>query len=140
MIELSIQNSAGEFPALQEPHPYGPSLRYLWTEAKQSGKSDEAASEHIIAWARHRPAVWELEDKRKKKSKAHSVLLLAEHLTRKLNWSRSDDLDFPWRTEVEGIRWQIRLNDFPDDMMYSLLVNDEAIVNFHDWPETWQRE
>jgi hypothetical protein len=36
--------------------------------------------------------------------------------------------------------WRVGLNDFPDDLMYTLIVNDQIIGKFHDWPEHWNRE
>jgi hypothetical protein len=26
----------------------------------------------------------------------------------------------------------------PDDLMYTLIINDAIIGKFHDWPEAWQ--
>ena len=31
------------------------------------------------------------------------------------------------------------MNDFPDELMYSLIIDSENAGDFHDWPETWQR-
>jgi hypothetical protein len=37
--------------------------------------------------------------------------------------------------------WRIRINDFPDELMYSLMIGGENAgdFHFHDWPETWRR-
>lgn len=68
------------------------------------------------------------------------------------NW-----LDFPqiasakpiWRTArnnkphivfdamEDGVLWEVRLNDFPDEPAYSLLVNGVVIIHFNDWPVSW---
>ena len=48
-------------------------------------------------------------------------------------------LDYRWQTEVAGQRWRIQLNDFPDDVMYTLLIDDREVGSFHDWPASWQR-
>jgi hypothetical protein len=65
---------------------------------------------------------------------------LGEHLAREVSWVGRDDPDHSWAAEVDGQSWRVRLNDFPDELMYGLVIGDELVDNFHDWPETWQRE
>lgn len=125
--------------SVEQPHGYGPSLRRLWLEAKQLGKTDDEASGSIQQWARHVPAAWAIEDQRKKKGLAHVNPTLGEHLSRSLTWSRSGDADYPWETEVDGYKWRVRINDFPDDFMYTLFIGDDEIGPFHDWPGSWKR-
>ena len=31
----------------------------------------------------------------------------------------------------------MRLNDFPDENLYTLLVNDVEVAQFYDWPTDW---
>jgi hypothetical protein len=31
------------------------------------------------------------------------------------------------------------VRDFPDDLMYTLIINDAVISKFHDWLKSWQR-
>ena len=140
-IALIYGNSANQLDArsMEQPHAYGPSLRRLWVEAKQSGKSDQDACAAVVRWARHSPAVWANEDQRKKKGLAHLNPLLGSYLARALNWNITSDHDFPWKSHVEGAHWQVRLNDFPDDLMYTLIIDGNEIGSFHDWPETWRR-
>lgn len=141
MIEMAYANPYSTLGAqsLDEPHGYGPSLRRLWVEAKNRGLSDAAAFEQVAAWGRHRPAAWENEDRRKKKGRAHAAPVLVEALSRPLAWELSPDPLLPWLARVETQNWQVRLNDFPDDYMYTLLVDGEEQGSFHDWPETWKR-
>jgi hypothetical protein len=42
----------------------------------------------------------------------------------------------PWATEVDGTIWRVRINDFPDELMYSLISETKTPGAFHDWPET----
>jgi hypothetical protein len=56
-----------------------------------------------------------------------------------LSWSLTGDPFHPWATEVDGTIWRVRINDFPDELMYSLIIGNENAGNFHDWPETWNR-
>lgn len=141
VMGMNLANPYGEYDvkSLDQPHGYGPSLRMLWTAAKQQGLADADAWQSILAWAHHRPTGWEDEDRRKKKGRGHATPELAEHLARELTWAATDDLDCPWATEVGGVRWRVRLNDFPDEVMYSLLVGDQEVGRFHDWPAVWQR-
>jgi hypothetical protein len=68
------------------------------------------------------------------------------------DWDRHLDLQRPvtWRTssgencivfesEVEGSRWTIRLNDFPDEPCHTLLINGDEVMQFDDWPSIWER-
>jgi uncharacterized protein YjaG (DUF416 family) len=140
-IEMALQNRFNGFDVTSpdQPHGYGPSLRALWKEGRQLGQPASEAWRQIIAWGRHRPAAWEAEDRRKKRGLAHTTPDLGALSARELTWSPTGDPEHPWATEVEGERWQVRLNDFPDDFMYSLLIGGVNVGDFHDWPETWQR-
>jgi hypothetical protein len=141
VIELAFSNGHMGFDvkAIEHLHGYGPSLRRLWAEARSRGADDGQAWAAIREWARHRPAVWEAEDKRKKKGQAYSVPALGEHLAREVAWSASGDPLHPWAADVADARWRVRVNDFPDDLMYTLVIGETEIGSFHDWPETWRR-
>lgn len=142
MIEMALGQPLNGFdaPSLGQPHGYGPSLRTLWAAAQRFEYSQSEAWQHILAWARHRPAAWEVEDRRKKKGLAHTTPALGALLARELTWEATDEVEYPWGTMVEGERWQVRLNDFPDDFMYSLVIEGAVVGDFHDWSETWRRE
>ena len=103
------------------------------------GGSDTNLWNRILQWGRHRPPVWDEEDQRKEKRLPSTSPQLGERLTRTLRWRITNDVDHPWATEVDGETWRVRLNDFPDDFMYTLIINDAVIGSFHDWPECWQR-
>ncbi|MGL1901294.1 MAG: hypothetical protein OCC49_04090 [Fibrobacterales bacterium] len=38
-----------------------------------------------------------------------------------------------------GINWNIRMNNFPDEPVYTLIVDDEEIIHFDEWPEFWKK-
>jgi Protein of unknown function (DUF416) len=143
MVSLCLRNGQSmsqiEAGSLEELHAYGPSLRHLWAEAKRLGRSDAEAWDHIMAWARHRPAAWDREDQRKLNGLMYDMPGLAELLARELSWSETDDVNHPWATDVDGKRWQVRINDFPDDLMYSLVIDGASVGDFHDWPGSWHR-
>ena len=140
LLEMGLQNTPYGFDitAFDQPHGYGPSMRALWLAAQRQGRPEAEIWRDIVAWARHRPAAWALEDQRKKKGLAHTTPELGAFLARELSWHTTDDPEYPWATDLEGERWQVRLNDFPDDFMYSLVIDNSDVGDFHDWPEPWQ--
>ena len=141
-IDLCYKNPGNglDVKSPEAPHAYGPSLRRLWVESKRWSESEKEIWKSIIDWGRYRPVAWEAEDQRKKKGLAHATPELGVRLARELSWHATDDVDHPWASEVDGEQWQVRLNDFPDDLMYSLVVNGAIIGDFHDWPESWRRD
>lgn len=142
-IEMCLRNNSQlkvvDAGSVETPHSYGPSMRQLWLKGRRGGQSDADGWKHIRAWASHRPAVWEAEDRRKKKGQSHTAPELGDKLAREISWTSSGDPIHPWAAEVDGNSWRVRINDFPDELMYSLLINDENAGDFHDWPETWER-
>ncbi|MFY0578616.1 hypothetical protein ACN28S_33835 [Cystobacter fuscus] len=62
-----------------------------------------------------------------------------ELLQRKLKWEKTPDAFHPMRTEVDGQELRIRVGDFPEEALYTLLAGDEELAQFDDWPKTWQR-
>jgi uncharacterized protein YjaG (DUF416 family) len=142
MIDLCYQNATAglDARAVDAPHAYGPSLRRLWVQARQSGKSNAQAWQQVVAWARHRPAAWESENARKKRGLAHAAPSLGEQLAREVAWFAIHDAEHPWTAELDGQQWQVRINDFPDDLMYTLIIDRRVVGDFHDWPQAWRRE
>ncbi len=62
-----------------------------------------------------------------------------ELMTRKLSWTKASDPLHPFQTQVDGHMLTIRLNDFPEESMYSLLIDSEAVSDFDEWPKSWSR-
>jgi hypothetical protein len=54
-----------------------------------------------------------------------------------ISWSVTTDLDTPWQASLGGLRLAVRMNDFPEETLYSLIVDDKAVANFDDWPAAW---
>jgi hypothetical protein len=119
-----------EVKALNEPHGYGPSLRRLWAEARGSGGDPW---EYMKNWGFHAPAAFG------RVGLANWTDDLWAALHRTLEWRSTEDADFPWAAESDGKMYRVRLNDFPDEWMYSLMVDGAEMGYFHDWPESWTR-
>ena len=124
-ITVSYAHREAEYDvkSFQEPHRYGPSFRQLCIEGGLA---------RAWEWAHHRPSSWEEEDQRTPPEPG-------KLLTRQLSWRSTGDVDHPWATEADGQTWRVRLNDFPDEIMYTLIIDDAIIGNFHDWPKSWDR-
>ncbi|HUR95179.1 MAG TPA: DUF416 family protein [Gemmatimonadales bacterium] len=141
MVDLILATSGLglDVRSVHDLHGYGPSVRMLWASARRAGRSEREAWREIVDWARHRPAGWDEEDRRKKKGRAHANPELATHLGQTVEWTATEDFDYPWAAAPGGSRWRVRLNDFPDEIMYTLIVEDRPVGDFHDWPDRWRR-
>jgi hypothetical protein len=54
-------------------------------------------------------------------------------------WEHTGDGEFPYRATVDGAELAVRVNDFPAEPLYSLLVNGRAAFDLEDWPGRWGR-
>ncbi|HTS24508.1 MAG TPA: hypothetical protein VMH81_01445 [Bryobacteraceae bacterium] len=136
--------------SLAEPHAYGPSLRRLWTEAGNLGHDPW---EHIQNWALHIPKSFQGYDPdeffERYKINANRALQeemspkenkkVARVLAKPIEWRATGDLTAPWSAESQRHTYRVRLNDFPDEWMYSLIVDETELGDFHDWPDIWKR-
>ena len=125
--------------SLSEAPSYGPSLTSLWTDAKAMGLPDEEAAERILDWAYHTPPAWWRDDERKKKKLPMIDKAVQARLRQRVAWRPTGELFIPWNSHVDGQRWEVRINDFPEEYMYSLLIDGTVVGDFHDWPEAWDR-
>ena len=53
-------------------------------------------------------------------------------------WRYSQTTEYSLETEVGSSRWAVRMNDFPDEPLYTLFVDGEEIIDFNDWPSGWK--
>lgn len=56
-----------------------------------------------------------------------------------IRWLLIGDPLTPYKAVVDGETWTIRINDFPAEHLYTLLVNGRETENFDDWPASWVR-
>ena len=40
---------------------------------------------------------------------------------------------------VDGKPWAVRINDFPDEPLFTLIIAGVEVMHFDDWPEFWHR-
>lgn len=61
------------------------------------------------------------------------------YLEERVIWRSSANVEYPYKGELDGEKLVIRVNDFPDENLYTLLVNDVEVANFDDWPKQWTK-
>lgn len=116
-----------------------PTVCYLLRQWRAQGKSYDECFAELRDWSRRPPrglkqiAEWTRARKRGKR------LPIDPYFDQPVLWQRSKDLLRPWQAEVNGQYWQLSLNDFPEEFLCTLLVNDEPVGTFNDLPSTWER-
>lgn len=59
---------------------------------------------------------------------------------RPVRFLATDDARHPYAAEVDGSRWTVRVNEFPEEpSVYSLQVNGVVVQELMDWPAAWER-
>lgn len=56
-----------------------------------------------------------------------------------IQWKKSNDAEYPYEASLDGRHLKIKLNNFPENSMYSLLIDEKFVVDFDDWPVNWKR-
>ena len=64
---------------------------------------------------------------------------LARLVTLPLIFSATGDGELPFATRFDDRTITIRINDFPAEPLYSVLVDGEAIADLDDWPAPWTK-
>ena len=64
---------------------------------------------------------------------------LKTYFEKDVPWIKSGDVYHPYEATVEGVKWVLRLGDFPEEPLFTLLIDDNEIGTFDDWPESWVR-
>ena len=54
-----------------------------------------------------------------------------------ITWEETKDPEYPYSSKVDQDTCLIRLNDFPVESLYTLIVNNEEIEDLEDWPDRW---
>jgi len=63
----------------------------------------------------------------------------ADPLHTPMSWTRTADAEFPFSaTGADGTQLRVRLNDFPAQPLYTLLVDALPRASFDDWPPAWR--
>lgn len=54
-------------------------------------------------------------------------------------WGRGPTAEFPYQAVVDGSVWSVRVNDFPAQPLYTLLIDGREVADLDEWPPAWQR-
>jgi hypothetical protein len=55
-------------------------------------------------------------------------------------WRNGTNPEYPYVTDFEGKKCLIRLNNFPKEKLYTLIVDGVEIADFDDWPDSFALE
>ena len=55
-------------------------------------------------------------------------------------WSQTRDASTPWRATVDAQAFTLRLNDCPEEPLYTLFVDGSPVGALNDWPKTWSKD
>lgn len=58
-------------------------------------------------------------------------------------WLRTNDPIFPYKTYHRCKIWRARVNDFPEQILFSILEGlssptTKVITEFNEWPDAWR--
>jgi hypothetical protein len=63
--------------------------------------------------------------------------LSEERRARPIVWEPTGNGEFPYRAKVGGRTFTIRVNDFPAEPLYTLLVDGQEAEDLEGWPTAW---
>ena len=67
------------------------------------------------------------------------ALIVARCLIDPIQWQTGRDAEFPYHTMIDGRQWEIRVNDFPAEPLYTLIIDGQEALDLEDWPAVWRR-
>lgn len=57
----------------------------------------------------------------------------------KLDWEKTNDQFYPYKSSLQDKNLTLRINDYPEEPMYTLITDGEIIESFDNWPVGWSR-
>src|SRR5437588_10582633 len=69
-----------------------------------------------------------------------SKIIREDYLEEPIVWSEQEDVEYPYIALLKGKALRLRLNDFPNQHLYTLVVEGENNLDFDDWPRAWRRQ
>ena len=62
------------------------------------------------------------------------------YFAERIDWKKTSDTEYPYQTMFEGRELLLRLNDFPDEPLYTLIADGEEAADYEDWSPFWSKE
>ncbi len=59
--------------------------------------------------------------------------------SRAVTWEETDSAEYPLRTLLDGHETRLRINDFPDEPLFSVIVAGQSVGELEDWPPAWRK-
>jgi hypothetical protein len=56
-----------------------------------------------------------------------------------IKWSKCKEGKFAFKTFVASSSWMLRMNDFPDEPLFTLFIDGKEILHFNNWPSAWAK-
>ena len=57
--------------------------------------------------------------------------------TRTVTWEKNEDPARPYHTEIEGHHLHLRINDFPDEPLYTLMRGEQELLDLNEFFDNW---
>ena len=101
----------------------------------------------IIGFASFLPPLFYWLSRRCEKNKINGQKILSTSITmlpmkymlKRIEWQKTEDASYPYNALVNSNIWTIRTNDFPNEPLYTLLIDGIDIGYFDNWPILWKR-
>lgn len=65
--------------------------------------------------------------------------LKANYLDWPVQWDQTNDPLYPYRATIDSHQWDLQINDFPAEPLYTLRIDRQPQMSFDNWPAAWQR-
>ena len=62
-----------------------------------------------------------------------------KYFEEEIKWNKTGDAEYPYESKHKVESLTLRINDFPEESLYTLFVNGEEVCDFDDWSENWTR-
>jgi hypothetical protein len=62
-----------------------------------------------------------------------------EYFKLEIKWNNNKSAEFPFFAVINQQTLVIRINDFPEEEMYTLVVDDNELCDFTIWPSNWKK-